>query len=76
MRRAKFVGGVMGTKKCKECKKQVEYSEYDLCKECYSKWKEQEFKCKNCGTAIDGHNYYWHAKLCDVCFENPNNLHI
>jgi NMD protein affecting ribosome stability and mRNA decay len=55
--------------KCKKCGKEVEYAEFDLCKSCYYKEKGKKFKCQDCGTEIDGHNYYFHQKLCDGCYE-------
>lgn len=44
-------------KKCNACKKGLEdnYSEMWVCEEC--------------GKQIDGHNYFWHASLCDECFD-------
>lgn len=58
---------------CKKCKNNfecpIQYEENDMCKSCYLKWKEKALKCKNCKALIDWHNYYWHIKLCDNCYE-------
>lgn len=57
----------MKNKLCKKCKKEVEYSSFDLCKKCYYNEKKKKFRCKTCSAEIDGHNYYFHNKLCDNC---------
>jgi len=46
----------------------LESPRYTLCYECRKKWSEKNLKCQDCSTEIDMHNYLFHKKLCDTCY--------
>lgn len=63
-------------RKCKKCNSPVDYPQYpenELCKECQTKFRENALKCKICEAPIEWHNYHWHGKQCDNCYDSWKN---